>query len=295
MLERATAVAHVLAASEVVPAEPRDLSDLIRAYGTNFLDGDWSALTYQDSLRAYLRTELDPVRVKYWEDRVQQVMAANDQVSVFLLSEPRYPDNLRASYDAPPLVWIRGTLLHSDKKSLAIVGSRRTTQAALNFTYKTARLAADAGLTVVSGLAQGVDTQAHIGALDAGGRTIAVLGSAIDSPIYPHANQHLALQIESQGALLSQFPLGSPPTRSSFVIRNSVISGLTPASLIVAAAAQSGTRTEAEFALKQKRQVLFWHHAWQRESWIQSFSTHPNVHIVKTSDEVIEYALRGCE
>jgi DNA processing protein len=293
MSKSAVEIATILAALEVTPAEPRDISDILRERGAELYAPANPDPNPSSALLSYLRAATDPARVEYWERRVHAITLNDPDITPILLSDPEYPVNLRNVYDAPPLVWIQGQLLKQDEKALAVVGSRKASHTALQFASTTAQLAADAGITIVSGLAAGVDTQAHSAALDAGGRTIAVLGAAIDAPIFPRANQGLAAKIRTQGALLSQFRPGSPPTRSSFVLRNSVISGLSRASIIVEGTARSGTRSEAEYALKQGRKVLIWQQLIDTQNWAKEFSTQHNVRIVQTPRDAIETITEG--
>ncbi|MCY3709442.1 MAG: DNA-processing protein DprA [Caldilineaceae bacterium] len=166
---------------------------------------------------------------------------------VFCWDYSGYPANLRKIPQPPPVLYARGRLEERDELAVAIVGTRR----ASTYGQEVARdLGAELGrhgVTVVSGLALGVDTIAHQAALDAGGRTIAVLGSGIDQ-IYPARNRRLALQIIEQGALVSEYPMGTRPEASNFPPRNRIISGLSLAVIIVEAGRRSGALITASFA-----------------------------------------------
>ena len=171
------------------------------------------------------------------------------------LSEAEYPLLLREIPSPPPLVFFRGTLLDSDVRALAIVGSRRPSIGGAGMAGDLARDLALGGFTIVSGMARGIDTAAHWGALEGGGRTIAVLASGIDV-IYPRENADLAEAIARRGALLTEFPPGSAPLRCNFPRRNRLISGLALGTLVVEAGEKSGALITADFALDQNRQVF---------------------------------------
>ncbi|MFW5773036.1 MAG: DNA-processing protein DprA, partial [Phototrophicaceae bacterium] len=141
------------------------------------------------------------------------------------LDDERYPALLRQIDDPPPVLYVRGTLAEADELALSIVGTRKATRYGQQVTHDIARKLARSGVTVVSGLAQGVDGAAHQGALQGGGRTIAVLGSGIDV-IYPREHAELARRIVASGALISEFPLGTQPTAANFPRRNRVVSGM---------------------------------------------------------------------
>ena len=150
---------------------------------------------------------------------------------------------------------VRGSLGGADEPAIAIVGARRASEYGRHMAAELARQLAQAGVTVVSGLAAGVDAAAHHAALAAGGRTVAVLGTGIDR-VYPKWHRELARAIAGQGALVSEFPCGSPPLQFHFPRRNRIISGLTRGTIVVEAADDSGSLITARHALEQDRQVF---------------------------------------
>lgn len=170
-------------------------------------------------------------------------------------ADSQYPENLRHIVDAPPLLYIRGTLLPSDMLALSIVGTRRATRYGLDVANRMGYWLASQDVTIVSGMALGIDTAAHQGAIQANGRTIAVLGSGIDIT-YPKENEQLANDIVQHGALISEFPLGTPPSGKNFPRRNRIISGLSLGILIAEAPKNSGAIITAETALEQGRDVF---------------------------------------
>ncbi len=177
-------------------------------------------------------------------------------IRIVALGEPDYPELLAQIYDPPPVLWVRGQLRAGEgAMSLAIVGSRKTTPAGSALARGMARDLARAGVTVVSGLARGIDTAAHQGALDAPGRTIAVLGSGLDC-LYPPENAYLAARVTEQGALVSEFPLGTEPFPAHFPRRNRVIAGWGRAVVVAEAAERSGALVTARCALEEGREVM---------------------------------------
>ncbi len=178
-----------------------------------------------------------------------------ENVQIITISDDQYPASLKEIYDPPPVLYLKGSLLSSDLNSVALVGSRRASFYGQSMCERLAYELAAKGISVVSGLARGIDTAAHRGALRARGRTIAVLGSGI-TRIYPRENKELAEQISNSGCLLSEFPLCAHPARENFPRRNRIISGLSLGVVIVEAAQRSGALITANFALEQGREVF---------------------------------------
>lgn len=176
-------------------------------------------------------------------------------VKVVTLFDKEYPELLRTIYDPPMLLYIKGELKEEDKLSVAIVGSRKCTYYGLSMAQRIASELVNYKVVIVSGLARGIDTAAHKGAVKNNGRTIAVLGNGLCS-IYPVENKELAEQILRNGALVSEFPMETKPNRQNFPRRNRVISGLSKALLVVEAAKKSGALITADFALEQGRDVF---------------------------------------
>jgi DNA processing protein len=279
-------LAVVLAASELVPAEPRDLSDLLLT-GVDPCDLACGTTEVQPgTLADYLRATLSGERVAYWLKRLQSLPAGTRSL---LVTDKRYPDILRQAYDHPPFLFVQGGL--PQQLVLAIVGSRSADADHLGAAEEVARIAATHGIVVVSGLARGIDTAAHTAVLRAGGTTVAVVGHGIDLPIYPPENQDLATYVIDHGAVVSPFRPGAPATASSFVARNAVISGLANVSLVVAGRGQSGTQSEAEFAVKQGRPVALWRRGLEHEAWAKSLAMMPRVFWADNADQVIAAVL----
>lgn len=177
------------------------------------------------------------------------------RVQVITWDDPHYPHNLRHVYNAPPVLYVRGGLEAQDGWAVAVVGTRRASVYGKEAARMIAAGLAQAGVTVVSGLAQGIDTVAHRACLDAGGRTIAVLGCGVDV-IYPWPNARLAAEIVERGALVSEYALGTRPEASNFPPRNRIISGLALGTVVVEADLGSGALITADFAAEQGREVF---------------------------------------
>ena len=181
-------------------------------------------------------------------------MAECDAVLV-TMGDPQYPELLRGIFDPPILLYVRGRVELLKSLSLAIVGTRRPTPYGLAAAERLSTDLAHAGLTIVSGMARGIDTAAHKGALQAGGDTVAVLGCGVDI-VYPAENRKLAAQIAEKGLLVSEFPMGATAFPQNFPIRNRIISGLSLGVLIVEGAQYSGSAITAKLAIDQGREVF---------------------------------------
>lgn len=166
-----------------------------------------------------------------------------------------FPTNLKQITGCPQVLYYKGNLLRTHNIAIAVVGSRRSTTYGRQVTDNLVRSLVKSGLVIVSGLARGIDSVAHRAALDSGGKTIAVLGSGLDI-VYPAENKKLAEEIAKNGAVVSEFPLGSAPLASNFVARNRIVSGLSLAVLVTEAAVHSGSLITAGFAAEQSREVF---------------------------------------
>ncbi len=184
-------------------------------------------------------------------------LARIHNIKIISIFDKNYPENLKSIYDAPLYFYVKGELADSDNISLAVVGSRRASIYGLRSAEDISFELASKGLTIVSGLARGIDTAAHKGALKAsGGRTIAVLGNGL-AKIYPPENTDIAEKIiAGNGCIISECPISSPPDKINFPKRNRIISGLSMGVLVVEAAKRSGALITADFALNENREVF---------------------------------------
>jgi DNA processing protein len=191
------------------------------------------------------------------EQGVDAELAACERagVSVIGRDSPRYPGSLTRVPDPPPVLYVRGTLEPRDELAVAIVGARKATPYGLRIAEKLASSLARVGLTVVSGLARGIDAAAHRGALKAGGRTIAVVANGL-STTYPPEHAELADEVAVAGAILSEFPMGQGPLSGLFPQRNRIIAGLSLGVVVVEAAPRSSSLATARHAMEQDREVF---------------------------------------
>ncbi len=208
----------------------------------------------------------------------------SQQVRVLCFFDPDYPGQLRDIHEMPPVVFTRGHV-HPDPRAIAVVGSRKASPYGLRMAYNIASRLAGMNVTVVSGLADGVDAAAHRAALDHHGRTVAVIGTGINR-YYPRQNTGLQDEIAAHGMVLSQFLPDAPPTRTSFPMRNAVMSGYAAATIVVEAGEHSGARIQARYALQHGRPLIF-----PREllvnQWAQKFAQRPGVYVVENMEQMI--------
>lgn len=229
----------------------------------NLLDSfDSLELAWNASIQQLRSTELDRrsleslLEVRRTLDLAsewQRVQRAN--VEILTWDDDNYPENLLQIDLPPPVLYVRGELQTQDSWSVAIVGTRRASAYGREVAHQLATELARNGVTVVSGLALGIDAIAHQAALDAGGRTVAVLGSGVDQ-LYPAQNRSLALALSRKGAVVSEYALGTRPEASNFPPRNRIISGLSRGIIVVEAGKQSGALITASFAADQGRDVF---------------------------------------
>jgi DNA processing protein len=190
-------------------------------------------------------------------DQVEARLSRLEAQGAYLVipDDPRFPALLKQIPYPPPYLLVRGDLRPEDDRAVALVGTRGPSYYGLKTARRLAGALAARGWTVVSGLARGIDTAVHQGALEKGGRTLAVLGCGLDV-IYPPENRSLYEKIPEQGALISEFSLGTPPEAKNFPIRNRLISGLSLGVVVVEAGAKSGTHITVHYALDQGREVF---------------------------------------
>jgi DNA processing protein len=187
------------------------------------------------------------------DDELRRTRDAGIEIVPF--SDPSYPERLRAIADPPPCLYVKGSLQADDEKAVAIVGSRSASDYGRRVARDLARGLASLGFTVVSGMARGIDGMAHESALQAGGRTIAVLGSGVDRA-YPPEHEGLYRRISENGAVISELPIGTRPMAFNFPARNRLISGLSLGVVVVEATEKSGSLITAALALEQGREIF---------------------------------------
>ena len=202
------------------------------------------------------RTIAEIIRTRADADPIDELeRLERHKVVAYTWHDPEYPARLRQIDDMPPVLYVKGTLKPEDEISLAVVGTRKATTYGREVTREFVRDLVPAGLTITSGLALGIDTIAHHAALQAGGRTIAVLGSGVDI-IYPTKNVDLSREIADNGALISDYPIGIPPLKEHFPRRNRIMSGISLGTLVIEGNEKSGALITARQALDQNREVF---------------------------------------
>ena len=231
---------------------------LLQAFSSaqNALEATSQELAEVDGLGTHVCRQLTEGRVQVAIDREIELIRTHN-CRVITIYDEAYPSLLKQVEGCPLLLYIKGELLPpEDALSIAVVGSRRPTEYGKTISYRLSHQLATHGVTIVSGLARGIDTFAHRGALEASGRTIAVLGNGLASPVYPEDNGPLVDEIVKDGALISEFPMTMQPIAKNFPRRNRVISGLTVGTLVVEASDRSGALITARHAAEQGREVF---------------------------------------
>ena len=246
---------YLIALSAFVPFGPVRLSLLLSYFKTakkvwSLSLSDLAEVGIKEKLALEFISFRDNFNIEAYLERLKKF-----GIDCVIKGEENYPKNLAEIDSAPLVLYVKGTLKSLDTESVAIVGSRKMTSYGREVAEKFAYEISQAGVTIVSGLARGIDTVAHKSALEAGGRTIAVVGSGLNR-IYPPENTNLALLIAKNGALISEYPLDYPALRLNFAARNRIISGLSKIVLVIEGAEKSGTLLTASHAAEQGRTVF---------------------------------------
>ena len=228
---------------------------LVRAFGSpgEVMKAGYERLMALSGVRSPVAEAISGRR---WSAEPEQELARLEKMGarVVTLEHQEYPPLLREVYAPPPVLFVLGDLSGCRQGGVAVVGSRNFSPYGQKVARQYGRALGRAGKSVISGLARGIDTEAHLGALEAGGHTVAVLGCGLDVP-YPRDNLGLARDIAEHGALVSEFPLGTQPAPGHFPVRNRIISGLSQAVLVVEASLRSGALITARHARDQGRDV----------------------------------------
>ncbi len=207
--------------------------------------------------------------------------------------DPGYPANLHMIYNRPPFIWLRGQLTPDDFRAIAVVGTREATEEGRSRASRLARELAEAGVTVLSGLARGIDTAAHSASLDVeSGRTVAVVGQGLLTPLYPKENRGLAEQICRRGALVSQFWPDAPPRQANFPMRNVVMSGMAMGTVVVEASATSGAKMQARLALEHGKRLFLLDSLVRSQDWARRYAERPGVSVVRRLDDVLDVLVK---
>ena len=235
---------------------PIGAKKLLTEFGTpeNIFDADIDALITIEGIGVNRAKNIKGF--SSWEDVDKKIQAMNRKgIEAVHFGDSSYPEMLREIEDSPVILYMKGEVQPQDKFAIAVVGSRKVTHYGASIAENISGELASMGFTVVSGLARGVDSISHSGALKAGGRTIAVLGSGPDIP-YPPENKTLMDKIAGSGCVISEFPPGTPPDKENFPRRNRLISGLSLGVLVIEATSGSGALITARCAIEQGREVF---------------------------------------
>ena len=218
-----------------------------------------------------------------------EIEAARDVgATLITVLDDNYPTNLRLVPNLPPFLFVRGEIRNEDALSVAVVGTRKASELGIRSAERISRLLVKRGVTVISGLARGIDTAAHRSALDSGGRTIAVLGTGI-TKCYPEENRYLAEDIVHHGALVSQFWPTRSPGRDTFPRRNVVTSGLSQGTVVIEASYTSGAKMQARLALEHGKKVFLVQSLVTDQEWAQTYVEKRGAIEVSNVEEVIRY------
>jgi len=236
---------------------PRAAAKLLERFGS--AEAVYSATRVELERLRLLPEAVDSIIARDLHARAESELENVKQIGcdILILDDGVYPSLLSEIYDPPITLYVRGAWTEClDQPCVAIVGSRKCSTYGQNAAVMLARDLAQRGVTIVSGFARGIDAAAHRGAIEGGGRTIAVLGTGIDE-VYPRDHKKLAEEIlDAGGAMVSQFPLGTPPVSENFPYRNRIISGLSLGVIVVEAAENSGSLITARLAIEQNREVF---------------------------------------
>lgn len=238
---------------DIGPVGSRKLLSVLRT-PENIFNSDIDTLISVDGIG---RTRAKSIKeFSLWDDIEKQIKAMGEKgIRAVSFDESSYPEMLRETEDAPVVIYVKGDIQPQDRYAIAIVGSRKPSHYGTSVAENISEELASMGFTIVSGMARGIDSLSHNGALRAGGRTMAVLGSGIDVP-YPPENKMLMDKIAECGCVISEFPPGTAPDKENFPRRNRLISGLSLGVLVVEATSDSGSLITAGYALEQSREVF---------------------------------------
>lgn len=271
-------------------------ADVIAEGGSalRLLAGDFPPMAAEQEDHARdLLTRVQPGDVERALELIDRVTSQG--VRLITVLDDDYPLNLQLIYNRPPFIWVRGNLQAREMRAIAVVGTRRATKEGCEMAERLASELAEADVTVLSGLARGIDTAAHTATIDAKGRTIAVLGVGILSPTYPAENAGLAQQIAQHGALVSQFWPDAPPRRMHFPLRNVVTSGMAAGTVVIEASATSGAKMQARLALEHGKRLFLPERLLEQQDWARKYATRPGATVVRTLDDILDAVFKLVE
>ncbi len=258
--------------------------------GGGMVEEEGSAVALLERLRASTPltlfeddTTTDSAETPELLDRLDEWDA--ERMRIITVLDEAYPVNLRLVHDRPAALWVRGELRPGDERSVAVVGARKASEHGIAQAGDIARGLVDADFVVVSGLAEGIDTAAHTATLDAGGRTVAVVGTGLRES-FPKASAALQERLGRESAVISQFWPDQGPRRRTFLMRNAVMSGLAWATVVVEATGRSGARMQARLALEHGRPVFLLRSLLEHD-WAREYAERPGTYLVDTAADVV--------
>jgi DNA processing protein len=283
---RLLAVAEALCPYVNGPKADR-LADAVELAGEECVEsGEFEVLDMGDGGRiAAAFCEIDSARVVHWREQLIRLSA--DGVRLITVADEDYPVNLRMIHNRPPFIFVRGDIRASDRRAVAVVGTRNPSDEGIRIAHELAGELAKRDVTVVSGLAKGIDTAAHVGALARGGRTIAVFGTGIEKT-FPAQNRALAKAVSDSGACVSQFFPAQGGAKWTFPVRNVVTSGLSVGTIVVEAGPTSGARLQSEEAIRHGKRLFLMRHLVESQQWARTMADRPEVQAVTSTEEVID-------
>ncbi|KPM51172.1 DNA processing protein DprA [Frankia sp. CcI49] len=267
----------------LIAREAQRPGGLDRLYAGEFTEATRDAARSLPNLRA----GLDKVDSLMAQTREAADQAAAVGATLHTVVDDSYPMNLRLVFNLPPFLFVRGSLLAEDIRSVAVVGTREASRDGMFRASRMARLLVENDVTVVSGMALGIDTAAHTATLEASGRTIAVVGTGILRS-YPRQNSQLCETIAEHGAVVSQFWPDSPPTKFGFPRRNVTMSGITQGTVVIEASSTSGAKMQARFALEHGKRVFLLRSLVDSHEWARGYVENRGARVVDTVDDVLE-------
>jgi len=289
--------AAVLALVRASPGEWYQTADVISEAGSavRLLGGE--PVIMPAERRQYARelvSRVSPADVSQAQTLIERVTSQG--VRLITVLDEDYPENLKLIFNRPPFIWVRGELEPRNLRAIAVVGTRQATEEGRAAAARLARGLAQARVIVLSGLARGIDTAAQAATIEAGGRTVAVMGTGILAPVYPAENGELAERIVGTGgAIVSQFWPQAPPRKANFPRRNVVMSGMSAGTVVVEAAATSGAKMQARLALEHGKRLFLPQPLVASQDWARRYAARPGVTVVGDLADILDELVKIVE
>ena len=289
--------AAVLALVRASPGEWYQTADVISEAGSavRLLGGEPVIMPAERRQYASeLVSRIGPADVSQAQTLIDRVTSQG--VRLITVLDEDYPENLKLIFNRPPFIWVRGELEPRNLRAIAVVGTRQATEEGRAAAARLARGLAQARVIVLSGLARGIDTAAQAATIEAGGRTVAVMGTGILAPVYPAENGELAERIVGTGgAIVSQFWPQAPPRKANFPRRNVVMSGMSAGTVVVEAAATSGAKMQARLALEHGKRLFLPQPLVASQDWARRYAARPGVTVVSDLSDILDELVKVVE